>query len=97
MIEPGAKVMPLSVIGNNCRIKKGSVVSGAVLFDNCILGKDSHIKNSIISHNVKIGDAVNIKGMSVVGDNTKIGKGNVLESGIKINTNSSIEEDQIKF
>lgn len=97
MIEPGAKVMPLSVIGNNCQIKKGSIVSGAVLFDNCIIGKDSHIKNSIISHNVEIGDDVNIRGISVIGDNTKIGNGNVLDSGIKININSNIEEDQIKF
>ena len=97
IIEQGAKIMPLSVIGNNCRIDSGSVVSGAVIFDNCRIGKDCHIKDSIISHNVEIGDNVSIGGVSVIGDNTKIAKGNILNGGIKININSSIEEDEIKF
>jgi len=97
IIEPGAKIMPLSVIGNNCSIDSGSVVSGAVIFDKCRIGKDSHIKDSIISHNVEIGNDVNISGISVIGDNTKIAKGNILASGIKVNINSSIEEDEIKF
>jgi NDP-sugar pyrophosphorylase family protein len=89
--------MPLSVIGNNCRIDSGSTVSGAVIFDNCVIGKDCRINDSIISHNVKIGDKVTIGGISVIGDNTKIANGNILDGGIKININSSIEEDEIKF
>ena len=89
--------MPLSVIGNNCHIDSGSVVSGAVIYDNCRIGKDCHIKDSIISHNVEIGEDVSIGGISVIGDNTKIAKGNILTSGIKININSNIEEDEIKF
>ena len=97
IIEPGALVMPLSVIGNNCRIDSGSVVTGAVIFDNCRIGKDCHIKDSIISHNVEIGDNVSIGGVAVIGDNTKIAKGNILTGGIKININSSIEEGEIKF
>ncbi|MCJ7665317.1 MAG: NDP-sugar synthase, partial [Actinobacteria bacterium] len=97
IIEPGARVMPLSVIGNNCHIGPGTVISGAVLFDNCRTGKDCHITDSIISHNVDIGDSVRISGISVIGDNTKIGNGNVLSGGIKININSNIEKEQIKF
>ena len=97
IIEPGALVMPLSVIGNNCRIDSGTVVAGAVIFDNCRIGKDCHIKDSIISHNVEIGANVSIGGVAVIGDNTKIAKGNILTGGIKININSSIEEDEIKF
>lgn len=97
IIEPGAKVMPLSVIGNNCHIGPGSVISGAVIFDNCRTGKDCHIKDSIISHNVDIGDSVSISGISMIGDNTKIGNGNILTGGIKININSNIEEEEIKF
>ncbi|MFC2144846.1 sugar phosphate nucleotidyltransferase [Actinomycetota bacterium] len=97
IIESGAKIMPLSVIGNNCRIDNGSIVSGAVIFDNCRIGKDCRIKNSIISHNVETGDDVSISRISVIGDNTKIAKGNILTNGIKININSNIKKDEIKF
>jgi len=97
VIEKGARVAPLSVIGRNCRICKGSKISGAVIFDNCTIGKKCTITDSIISHNVKLGEDVHIGGLSVVGDNTVIQGQNILENGIKININSAIEEGQIKF
>jgi translation initiation factor eIF-2B subunit epsilon len=90
-------VAPLSVIGNNCRICKGTKISGAVIFDNCTIGENCSITDSIISHNVKLGEDVHIGGLSVIGDNSVIQKENILENGIKININSAIEEGQIKF
>jgi NDP-sugar pyrophosphorylase family protein len=97
VIEEGAAVAPLTVIGNNCRICRGASLSGAVIFDNCTIGKGCHITDSIISHNVRMEQDVHIRGLSVIGDNTVIQKGNILDQGIKININSTIEEDQIKF
>jgi len=97
VIEKGAGVEPLSVIGNNCRICSGAKISGALIFDNCTIGKNCTITDSIISHNVKLGEDVHIGGLSVVGDNTVIQGQNILENGIKININSAIEEGQIKF
>ncbi len=38
-----------------------------------------------------------IEDMSVIGDNTRIEKNNILKSGIKININSNITEGQISF
>ncbi len=97
VVEEGAVVAPLSVIGNNCCICRGARISGAVIFDNCIIGRNCHITDSIISHNVKLGEDVHISGLSVIGDNTVIQKENILDHGIKINVNSTIEERQIKF
>ena len=97
VIEEGAIVAPLTVIGNNCRICSEARISGAVIFNNCTIGKNCHITDSIISHNVKVGENVHISGLSVIGDNTVIQKENVLDNGIKININSAIEEGQIMF
>jgi len=97
VIEKGASVAPLSVIGNNCRICAGARISGAVLFDNCTVGRDCRVADSIISHNVRLQEGVHISGLSVVGDNTVIHRDNVLDRGIKININSVIEEGQIRF
>ena len=97
VIEKEAKIMPLTVIGNNCHICSGTEVSGSIIFGNCKIGKNCRIKESIISNNVDIDDDVSIKDFSVVGDNSRIEKGNVLENGIRININSNIPERQITF
>ncbi|MCD4670815.1 MAG: NDP-sugar synthase [Actinomycetia bacterium] len=97
VIEPGASILPLTVIGNNCRINTGARISGAVIFDNCTIGRNCHITDSIISHNVRTGENVSIKGLSVIGDNTVIQRDNMLARGIKVNINSAIEEGQIEF
>jgi len=97
VIEPGAVIRPLSVIGNNCYIKQGAAISGAVIFDNCTVGRNSHITDSIISYNVRIGENVSIESLSVIGDNSRIEDDNILTNGIKININSVIYNGQIKF
>ncbi|MBA7509076.1 UTP--glucose-1-phosphate uridylyltransferase [subsurface metagenome] len=96
-IEKGAKIMPLTVIGNDCFISGGTEISESIIFNNCKIGKNCLIKKSIISNNVVIYDNVSVEGYSVIGDNSRIEKNNVLKDGIKINVNSNIPEGQITF
>lgn len=97
ILEDDVKIMHNSVIGANCMIKNGSSVSGSVVFDDCEVGRDCIIRNSIIARSVKIGDNVKIEGLSIIGDNSEIGSGNILSNGIKINVNSTISENQVSF
>ncbi len=97
VLEKGAKILPLTVIGDNCRISPGSKVSGSLIFNKVKIGKNCSIKNSIISNNVELDEDVAIEDISVIGDNSRIGKNNILKSGIKININSNIAEGQISF
>ena len=96
-IEKGAKIMPLTVIGNDCFVSKGTEISESIIFNNCKIEKNCLIKKSLISNNVVIGQNVSVEGYSVIGDNSKIEKNNVLKDGIKINVNSNIPEGQITF
>lgn len=96
-IEKNAKILPLTVIGNNCFISAGTEISESVIFNNCRIGRGTHIKKAIISNNVGIGDNVIIEDNSVIGDNSRIEKNNILKNGIKIGINSSIAEGQITF
>ena len=97
ILEPGAKVLPLSVIGDNCYISSETEISGSILFNHCRVGRGSVIKDSILSKNVKIDQNVRVEGLSLIGDNSIIGKNNVLKKGIKININSRIQSGQIEF
>jgi len=96
-IEKNAKIMPLTVIGDDCFISRGTEISESIIFNNCKIGEKCLIKRAIISNNVNIGDNVVIENYSIVGDNSRIEKNNILKNGIKININSNIAPGQITF
>jgi len=96
-IDKNAKIMPLTVIGNDCSISGGTEISESVIFNNCKIGKKCRIKRAIISNNVGIGDNVAVEEYSVIGDNSNIGKNNILKNGIRIGINSDITEGSINF
>jgi mannose-1-phosphate guanylyltransferase len=96
-IEKGAKIMPLTVIGDDCFISGGTEISESIIFNNCKIGNNCHIRKSIISNNVDTCENVIIEEYSVIGDNSKIGKNNVLKNGIKIGINSNILTEYITF
>lgn len=96
-IEKGARIMPLTVIGDDCMISEGAEISESVIFNDCKIGKGCLIKASIVSNNVEIGRNVSIEDFSVIGDNSRIEEDNVLRNGIKISVNSHINRGQLKF
>jgi len=96
-IEKGAKIMPLTVIGNDCFISRGAEISESIIFNNCKIGNHCLIKKSIISNNVETCENVIIEEYSVIGDNSKVEKNNILKNGIKIGINSNIPAGQITF
>jgi mannose-1-phosphate guanylyltransferase len=96
-IKGNARIMPLTVVGNGCRISEGTEISESIIFNDCKIGRNCFIRKSIISNNVEIGDNVIVDGYSIVGDNSRIAKGNILKSGLKIGINSTIPEGQITF
>jgi mannose-1-phosphate guanylyltransferase / phosphomannomutase len=96
-IKKNAKIMPLTVIGNDCTISEGTEIYESVIFNNCKIGKKCRIKKAIISNNVNVGDNVIVEEYSVIGDNSNIDKNNILKNGIRIGINSNIAEGSINF
>ena len=95
IIDDSARIMPVTVIGDNCHISGGTEISESIIFGSCKIGEKCRIKRAIISNNVKIGDNVIIGEYAVIGDNSEIGKNNVLKNGVKIDINSNIAPGQI--
>jgi len=96
-IENSVRIMPLTVVGDNCHISGGTEISESIIFNSCKIGEECLIKRAIISNNVKIDDDVIIEDYAVIGDNSKIGKNNILKNGVKIGINSNIAPGQISF
>jgi mannose-1-phosphate guanylyltransferase/phosphomannomutase len=96
-IEKGARIMPLTVIGDDCIISEGVEISESIIFNGCKIGKGCLIKKSIVSNNVEVSRNVSIEDFSVIGDNSRIEEDNILKNGIKIGVNSNIKRGQLKF
>jgi len=96
-IRKDVKILPLSIIGNQCEIDSGTSISESIVFDGCIIGRNCIIRNSIIAKNVKIGDNVKIEDNTIIGDNSTVESGNILKNGIRINVNSLVAAAQISF
>jgi NDP-sugar pyrophosphorylase family protein len=97
VIEKDATILPQTVIGEDCHIGEGTSISSSVLFPGVKIGKNCNIKDSIISKNVTIGNNVKVEEVSVIGDNSVIGDDNILKCGVKINLDTKLKKDSVKF
>jgi mannose-1-phosphate guanylyltransferase len=71
-VQTGARVGPLAVIGERCRIGEGARVEGAVLWEHVEVGARSILRDCVVGAGVHIGA------------DAEIGPGVVLESGAVI-------------
>jgi mannose-1-phosphate guanylyltransferase len=53
-VAEGARVGPRAVIGGNCRIAPGAMITGSVLFDGCEIGENAVVRDSILSPGVTV-------------------------------------------
>lgn len=72
VVQTGARVGPLAVVGERCRIGAGARIEGAVLWEHVRVGPQSVLRDCVVGADVHIGGDV------------EIGPGVVLESGAVI-------------
>jgi mannose-1-phosphate guanylyltransferase len=82
-IAAGARVGPLTVLGDLCRVEDGAVVERAVLFDKAQVGRDAVVRDSVVGSGARIGPGSRLEGGTVVGDGAVIEAGAVL-SGARV-------------
>jgi mannose-1-phosphate guanylyltransferase/phosphomannomutase len=65
------------VIGRNCSLGEGVILSNAVIGDNCVIGPGTRITNSVIWNDVVIGHSVELS-YDVIGTRCSIGEKTVI-------------------
>lgn len=95
-IDPGAKIQPYTILGNNVVVKDGAETDHCVIDSNtyvgagakvsgCIVGKNCDIKASAtISPNAALGDECSIGEHSMISNNVKIYPFKVIEAGAQV-------------
>jgi mannose-1-phosphate guanylyltransferase len=82
VIAPGARVGPLTVLGDRCRIDE-AIVERAVLFDNANVERDAVVRDSIVGSGATIGAGSRVEHATIVGDGAVVEEGAVL-SGARV-------------
>jgi mannose-1-phosphate guanylyltransferase len=82
-IASTARVGPLAVLGDLCRVQAGAVVERAVLFDKAHVGRDAVVRDSVVGIGARIGAGSRLEEETVVGDGAVVEPGTVL-SGARI-------------
>jgi NDP-sugar pyrophosphorylase family protein len=72
VLEEGAEVQPLTVLGPKCRIGRNAVVSKSVLWEGVQVGEGVHLEQVMAGRRCRIGASSRVPPGSVLGDGTKV-------------------------
>jgi mannose-1-phosphate guanylyltransferase len=81
-IAPGARIGPMAVLGDGCRIEE-AVVERAVLFDRATVERGAVVRDSIVGRGATIGAGSRLERETVVADRAVVEGGSVL-SGARV-------------
>jgi mannose-1-phosphate guanylyltransferase len=79
-IASGARVGPLSVLGDLCRVDDGAVIERAVLFDRAQVERDAVIRDSVVGNGATIGAGARLDQETIVADGARVEPGAVLSA-----------------
>jgi mannose-1-phosphate guanylyltransferase len=82
-IASTARVGPLAVLGDLCRVQAGAVVERAVLFDKAQVERDAVVRDSVVGAGARIGAGSRLEGETIVADGAVVEPGSVL-SGARV-------------
>jgi NDP-sugar pyrophosphorylase family protein len=70
VVEAGAHVRPLSVVGRDCHVGAGAIVDGAILWPGCRIGSDSSLTGALVGRACVLGSHVTLGPSAILGDGT---------------------------
>jgi mannose-1-phosphate guanylyltransferase len=96
-VSAGAIVGGRAVLGRGVTVGRGAHVESSVLLDGATVGEHVTIRGSIVGANVSIGHHCHVEDRVVLGDDVKIGPGNMLAAGARIFPGVELPEGAIRF
>ena len=97
VIEEGAHVGSLVVLGDGVRIGAGSVVERAVVLQGTEIGPGCVLRDCIVGAGVRIGERTHISGGAVVGEGVTIGSENELSHGVRLFPHVTVPDAGVRF
>jgi mannose-1-phosphate guanylyltransferase len=83
-IVAGARVGPLSVVGQHCSVGDRAEVSQSVLHSDVIVGGEARVERSVVAEGARIGDGAIVGPDAIVGAGASVAPGAVVGPGARI-------------
>jgi mannose-1-phosphate guanylyltransferase len=97
VVEAGARLGSLAVLGEGSRLGEGGVVENAVVGARAVVGGGSFVVGSILGDEVDVGNGCELRNLTVLGPGATIGEGNELDHGLRIGADQSIPAKALRF
>jgi NDP-sugar pyrophosphorylase family protein len=72
VVEAGARIAPLSVVGRGARVEAGAVVDGAIIWPGCVVGRDAVVRGAIAGRDCRLGANTAVDAGAILGDGTTL-------------------------
>lgn len=83
-IDPGAKIQPYSIFGNNVIVKDNAETDHCVIDSNTYIGSGAKVSGAMIGKNCDIKPSATIHANAAIGDECNIGEHSMIASNVKI-------------
>ncbi len=90
-IDPGARILPHTVLGDNTVVRTGSQIGGSILGQNVYVASGAVVTGAVLMDAVEVHENANIAQGAVVGDRSVIGRNAVVANNVKIYPLKNIE------
>ncbi len=91
----GAKIGPLTVLNDFCRIEEGASLKRTVVWRDSSVGRRAEIRGATVCNSVNIGTGARLFDDTVAGSRTVLEQGVTLRPGAKVWPDKSIAEDTV--
>ena len=89
-IVNGARIGPLSVIGEHSLVGDRASVERSVMFDNVVVGQEVTVVESVVAEGVRIGDGARIGPDAVIGAGAEVAAGAVVAPGARVEPQATV-------
>ena len=97
VVEEGARLGSLAVLGAGSRLAARGIVENAVVGSRATVGAGCSVIGSIVGDDAELGAECELHNLAVVGPGASLGRGNVLDHGLRIGAGERIPENALRF
>jgi mannose-1-phosphate guanylyltransferase len=97
VIEHGAHVGSLVVLGEGVHVGHGATIERSVVLNGADVGEGCKLTDCIVGAGARIGAGTVVSGGAVLGEGVTIGTGNVLTRGVRLFPRVELPDESIKF
>jgi mannose-1-phosphate guanylyltransferase len=97
VVAAGARIGSMSVVGAAASVGEGATVESAVVGARARVGAQASVIGSIVGEGAQVGAGCEVRGLSVIGPDARVGEGNTLDHGLRIAAGVTIPPDSLSF